>query len=164
MRFSLSVLGKTGVYCRWKRQEEKKERKKGKKKALHDLKGKGERIVVDRRRVYETRRSVFRVRVTDFSPFFEPLDIYRRSRVSLWTNWGGNFRKSLEVNFLLEMQIGSWPFRIGFFQICFFFPPNFDHFKNIFLFFLKFNRSLEYRECPRARIDRAIMRMIGETR
>lgn len=84
--------------------------------------------------------------------------------VSLWTNWGGNFRKSLEVNFLLEMQIGSWPFRIGFFQICFFFPPNFDHFKNIFLFFLKFNRTLEYRECPRARIDRAIMRMIGETR
>lgn len=58
----------------------KKERKK---KALRDLKGKGERIVVDRRRVYETRRSVFRVRVTDFSPFFEPLDIYRRSRVSL---------------------------------------------------------------------------------
>lgn len=58
----------------------KKERKK---KALRDLKGKGERIVVDRRRVYETRRSVFRVRVTDFPPFFKPLDIYRRSRVSL---------------------------------------------------------------------------------
>lgn len=67
MRFSLSVLGKTGVYCQWKRQEE---RKKGKKKALRDLKGKGERIVVDRRRVYETRRSVFRVRVTDFPSFF----------------------------------------------------------------------------------------------
>lgn len=140
----------------------KKERKK---KALRDLKGKGERIVVDRRRVYETRRSVFRVRVTDFPSFFEPLDIYRRSRVSLWTNWGGNFRKSLEVNFPhLKCKLDRDLFELAFSKFVFFFPPNFDHFKNIFLFFLKFNRSLEYRECPRARIDRAIMRMIGETR
>lgn len=76
-------------------------------------------------------------------------------------SWGGNFRKSLAVNFPLEMQIGSRDLFESVFSkidlfVFFFFLANFDHFKNIFFFFLKFrNRTLEYDECPR--IDRAII-------
>ena len=71
MRFSLSVLGGCVVSSmeNGRRGEKKKERKK---ESIARFEREG-RMVVDRRRVYETRRSVFRVRVTgdfEFFPFF----------------------------------------------------------------------------------------------
>lgn len=56
----------------------------------------------------------------------------------VWTSWGGNFGKSLEVNFspwnanwIVTFSNWLFPRPIWFF----FFLANFDHFKNIFFFF-----------------------------
>lgn len=151
MRFS---LGKTGVYRRWKRKEGRK-----RKKRKHCAIWKGRE---DRRRVYETSfgfSSTCYWRFGFFS-FFEPLDIY--SVQSKFVSWGGNFRKSLAVNFPLEMQIGSRDLfesvfsKIDLFVFFFFFWPILTTLRTFFFFFLKFrNRTLEYDECPR--IDRAII-------
>lgn len=148
-----------------KRQEGGKKGKKERKKALRDLKGKGGWLWI----VEEFMRRFFEYvlrEISNFSPFSDPLDIYicisTFTSKFVWTSWGGNFGKSLEVNFspwnanwIVTFSNWLFPRPIWFF----FFLANFDHFKNIFFFFFPWSLT------ELSRIDRkGDVIMIGKTR
>lgn len=151
------------LYRRWKTAGGGKKRKERKKESIARFEREG-RMVVDRRRVYET---VFRVRVTGDFEFFRPIGyiyicISTFTSKFVWTSWGGNFGKSLEVNFspwnanwIVTFSNWLFPRPIWFF----FFLANFDHFKNIFFFFFPWSLT------ELSRIDRkGDVIMIGKTR
>lgn len=166
MRFSLSVLGGCVVSSMENgRRGEKKERKKERKhcaiwKGKED--GCGSKSLWDSSFGFSsTCYGRFRIFLL-FLTHWIYICISTFTSKFVWTSWGGNFGKSLEVNFspwnanwIVTFSNWLFPRPIWFF----FFLANFDHFKNIFFFFFPWSLT------ELSRIDRkGDVITIGKTR